>query len=402
MSVANNAGIRELANKATGPNVLTEAQARFLAEYVIIVTLGNGGLETPERTDKIRSVAADLHKRVNQMLVANFVMAEAKDESEVILGAIADSSEVVALGSRSRSVTEDDPESYVGGTGLTLDSPSVQDFGLRELYEFQEATGYDTAAQFLAALVSKQKVIDGHLAKLNLTSKEFESPQAAARWLIEQEIGVEQSKEIAELRACKDEVYLERNQVVAALAKCFPSGVAKTAIEGWSEDWYGCVYIDLPTGQVSWHFHDSQAYLFKDLPSYEGAWDGHDTPEKYRRVNALAAQVSKPQPTQEQDQRERRATRWDAKAFDFTRYFAALQRTMLARNASAADVSRETGVSNTTLTRMKEGRRPDAASLAALSAWAGLNPAEYVRASPDAADFDLPAQSDEVAAQAAE
>jgi hypothetical protein len=134
-------------------------------------------------------------------------------------------------------------------------------------------------------------------------------------------MNTEQPTDLEAMRQQKDGAYFERNQVVAALAKCFPSGVAKTAIEGWSEDWHGCVYIDLPTGQVSWHFHDSQAYLFKDLPPYAGAWDGHDTPEKYRRVNAL-------------------------------------------------------------------------------SAWAGLNPAEYVRASPATADFDLPAQSDEVAAQA--
>jgi hypothetical protein len=86
--------------------------------------------------------------------------------------------------------------------------------------------------------------------------------------------------------AC-DEVYRERNQVVAALAKCFPSGTARTAIEGWDEAWHGCVYIDLPTGQVSWHFHDDDAHLFDTLPPYAGAWDGHDTAEKYRRLNAL-------------------------------------------------------------------------------------------------------------------
>lgn len=92
---------------------------------------------------------------------------------------------------------------------------------------------------------------------------------------------------LTEMEARKDAAYLERNQVVAALAKCFPSGVARTAIEGWSEDWHGCVYIDLPTGQASWHFHDSQAHLFRDLPPYTGTWDGHDTPEKYRRLAAL-------------------------------------------------------------------------------------------------------------------
>jgi hypothetical protein len=94
---------------------------------------------------------------------------------------------------------------------------------------------------------------------------------------------------LADMEARKDAAYLERNRVVAALAKCFPSGVARTAIEGWSEDWHGCVYIDLPTGQASWHFHDSQAHLFAGLPPYTKPWDGHDTDEKYRRVDALAA-----------------------------------------------------------------------------------------------------------------
>lgn len=114
----------------------------------------------------------------------------------------------------------------------------------------------------------------------------------------------------------------------------------------------------------------------------------------------IEQEVQAAQPTREQAQRERmEARQWNAKAFNFPEYFAALQRAMQARNATPADVSRATGVSATTLTRMKEGRRPDAASLAALSAWAGLNPAAYVKASPATADFDLPAQSDEVAAQ---
>jgi len=93
---------------------------------------------------------------------------------------------------------------------------------------------------------------------------------------------------LTEMEARKDAAYLERNQVVAALAKCFSSGVARTAIEGWSEDWHGCVYIDLPTGQASWHFHDSHAHLFTGLPPYTKPWDGHSTEEKYGRLSALA------------------------------------------------------------------------------------------------------------------
>jgi hypothetical protein len=89
-----------------------------------------------------------------------------------------------------------------------------------------------------------------------------------------------------------DDVYLERNQVVAGLAALavklgYKAGIARTAIDGWDEEWSGCVYIDLPTSQVSWHYHESQAELFSFLPPYDSSWDGHDTPEKYRRVLAL-------------------------------------------------------------------------------------------------------------------
>jgi hypothetical protein len=84
-----------------------------------------------------------------------------------------------------------------------------------------------------------------------------------------------------------DNAYRERNQVVAALAKCFPSGIKKTAIEGWDKSWHGCVYIELPTGQVSWHYHDDDSDLFKNLPPYTGNWDGHSTSEKYTRLAAL-------------------------------------------------------------------------------------------------------------------
>jgi hypothetical protein len=94
---------------------------------------------------------------------------------------------------------------------------------------------------------------------------------------------------VEQMRVRKDAAYTERNRVVAALAKLFPSGTKQTDIPGWSEDWHGCVYIDLPTGQVSWHYHDSQAPLFADLPPYRGEWDGHTTELKYERLAALAA-----------------------------------------------------------------------------------------------------------------
>jgi hypothetical protein len=102
----------------------------------------------------------------------------------------------------------------------------------------------------------------------------------------------------------KDDAYLERNRCVAliarmALAMGLNAGLARTAIEGWSDDWHGCVYVELPTGQTSWHFHDSQAHLFAGLPPYIGSWDGHDTPEKYRRVAAAFVPRADGKPTPE-------------------------------------------------------------------------------------------------------
>lgn len=64
--------------------------------------------------------------------------------------------------------------------------------------------------------------------------------------------------------------------------------------------------------------------------------------------------------------------------FDGMAFYTAIASTVLSKGITWKQVSEETGVSATTLTRMAQGRKPDAASLASLSAWAGLNPADYV------------------------
>lgn len=81
-----------------------------------------------------------------------------------------------------------------------------------------------------------------------------------------------------------DSVYKERNQLVALLSTLFPSGKAKTAIEGWDEAWHGCVYIDFPWGQASWHYHSDDEQMFAHLPPYTKPWDGHTTEEKYASI----------------------------------------------------------------------------------------------------------------------
>ncbi|SRR6266446_1259840 len=67
------------------------------------------------------------------------------------------------------------------------------------------------------------------------------------------------------------------------------------------------------------------------------------------------------------------------KGFDLKGFYAALSATVRARGLTWKRVAQETLVSASSLTRMAQGRSPDAASLASLSAWAGLNPAEFVR-----------------------
>ena len=104
---------------------------------------------------------------------------------------------------------------------------------------------------------------------------------------------------VAELEAGKDEAYRQRNVLVAAIARLYPSGIRRTNIEGWSEDWHGCVYIDLPSGQISYHYHDSQSALFSALPTYTKDWDGHDKEAVENRLAgleaaALSAQAQQP------------------------------------------------------------------------------------------------------------
>src|SRR5882724_5975259 len=82
----------------------------------------------------------------------------------------------------------------------------------------------------------------------------------------------------------------------------------------------------------------------------------------------------------------------EEKGFDGDGFYRALDATVSARGKTWKEVAAETGVSASTLTRMAQGRRPDAASLAALSAWAGLNPFDFVQAPYKAAGPEALAQ----------
>lgn len=65
-------------------------------------------------------------------------------------------------------------------------------------------------------------------------------------------------------------------------------------------------------------------------------------------------------------------------SFDADGFYAALDLERTARKLTWKEVAAESHVSASTLTRMKQGRRPDVDSLAALTTWAGLDVDAYV------------------------
>lgn len=81
-------------------------------------------------------------------------------------------------------------------------------------------------------------------------------------------------------------VYAERDKLVSALSKQFPSHLCTHEGE-WEDDWRNIVCVHLPTGQATWHIHDSELAWFTHLSKQDNHWDGHTTDEKYERVLAL-------------------------------------------------------------------------------------------------------------------
>jgi hypothetical protein len=104
-------------------------------------------------------------------------------------------------------------------------------------------------------------------------------------------------RRIDALAAERDKAYRERADLVAYLAACYPSAILTDAAE---PDW-PIVYIQTPAGQLSWHVARTDIGAFAHVPpTDEATWDGHDTPEKYRRlaelVRTVATGIYGPQP----------------------------------------------------------------------------------------------------------
>ena len=77
-----------------------------------------------------------------------------------------------------------------------------------------------------------------------------------------------------------DEAYLDRNLCVQAMVKMAQKLGFNTGLKEDPE--WPILYIDLPTGQVSWHIPKQE--ILTDFPEYNGKWDGHNLQEKRRRL----------------------------------------------------------------------------------------------------------------------
>lgn len=100
----------------------------------------------------------------------------------------------------------------------------------------------------------------------------------------------QESSEIAHLKEQLNNVYAERNMCVALIYHMarklgYNYGIRRSS--DFEPNWENCAMIDLPTGQVSWHFQKSEEDWLAEgdtLRAYAGDWDGHDTNTKYQRV----------------------------------------------------------------------------------------------------------------------
>lgn len=93
----------------------------------------------------------------------------------------------------------------------------------------------------------------------------------------------------------KNVAYHERDMLVAVLSKQFPSYLAKhdPNDKDWDAEWCNIVYIDMPTGQCSWHIKDNELPLFSHLEYGENNWDGHTTVEKYIRLSKFRMGINR-------------------------------------------------------------------------------------------------------------
>lgn len=113
--------------------------------------------------------------------------------------------------------------------------------------------------------------------------------QAMKNLLYAEQLALKLNRELMSERLQKNGAYNERNMCISLIAKMaqamgYVAGLGKHEGPDSDPEFQDIVFIDLPSGQVSWHVHKDEMYLFDFLPTYAGKWDGHSTSVKYNRV----------------------------------------------------------------------------------------------------------------------
>ena len=88
--------------------------------------------------------------------------------------------------------------------------------------------------------------------------------------------------------------YSERDLLVSLISKIYPSHLARHPDSDltWENDWRNIVCVHLPTGQATWHIHDSELPFFAHLQMGENHWDGHSNQLKYERILEIRQQIA--------------------------------------------------------------------------------------------------------------
>ena len=87
-----------------------------------------------------------------------------------------------------------------------------------------------------------------------------------------------------------EEAYFDRNQAVLLAARLARTLGLRT---GWHTDpdepGWPVLFIELPTGQVSWHIPKAEADTWH--PIWFSGWDGHTLEQKRERISDFLKQV---------------------------------------------------------------------------------------------------------------
>ncbi|MEU0215018.1 hypothetical protein ABZ281_07790 [Streptomyces sp. NPDC006265] len=87
------------------------------------------------------------------------------------------------------------------------------------------------------------------------------------------------------------DVYTDRAHLLAVLVALFGGALSFTdpLTPGWP-----VLYVECPTGQLSWHIHPDDVWLFNNVPVVDDyPWDQHTTRVKCKRIRSLVQQLPK-------------------------------------------------------------------------------------------------------------